>query len=63
LLVISAAREASEHVDGPPWPLTREEMDAFTAHGLSPVRVEDLRDASGPGVRRWRAEYERLGAT
>jgi ubiquinone/menaquinone biosynthesis C-methylase UbiE len=60
LLVISAAREASVHVDGPPWPLTRDEMDAFTAHGLSPVRVEDLRDASDRSFRRWRAEYERL---
>lgn len=62
LLVISAAREPDEHVDGPPWPLTREEIDAFAADGLSPVRVEELRDASDPGVRRWRAEYERIGA-
>jgi ubiquinone/menaquinone biosynthesis C-methylase UbiE len=63
VLVISTAREEGEHVDGPPWPLTREEIDAFAANGLSPVRVDDLRDVSGAGVRRWRAEYERLGAT
>jgi hypothetical protein len=63
LLVISAAREDGELVDGPPWPLTREEIDAFATHGLSPVRVEDLRDASDPGFRRWRAEYERLGSS
>ncbi len=63
LLVISAAREEGERVDGPPWPLTREEIDAFGAHGLSPVRVDDLRDASDAGVRRWRAEYERLGSS
>jgi SAM-dependent methyltransferase len=56
LLVISAAREAAEHVDGPPWPLTRAEIDAFAAGDLEPVRVEDLRDAR---VRRWRAELRR----
>jgi ubiquinone/menaquinone biosynthesis C-methylase UbiE len=55
LLVMSAAREQGEHPDGPPWPLTREEVDAFAGHGLAPVRVEELRDA----IRRWRAEYER----
>jgi SAM-dependent methyltransferase len=60
LLVLSAARDEAEHVDGPPWPLTREEIDAFAAHDLSPVRVEALRDVSDPGFRRWRAEYERL---
>jgi SAM-dependent methyltransferase len=56
LLVISAARGADEHVEGPPWPLTRAEIDAFAAGDLEPVRVEDLRDAP---VRRWRAELRR----
>ncbi len=62
LLVLSAARETAEPADGPPWPLTREEIDTFAAHNLSPVRVEELRDESTPGIRRWRAEYERLRA-
>jgi ubiquinone/menaquinone biosynthesis C-methylase UbiE len=60
LLVLSAAREAGEDVDGPPWPLTRAEIDAFAAGELVPVRVEDLRDPSDP-VRRWRVEYRRRG--
>jgi hypothetical protein len=47
LLVLSGARADGKHVDGPPWPLTRAEIDAF---GLAPVRVEDLGD-------RWRAEF------
>ena len=59
LLVLSAAREPGEHVDGPPWPLTRDEIEAFTTGGLSPVRVEELRAS---GVRRWRAEFERSRA-
>jgi hypothetical protein len=59
LLVLSGARDEADEVDGPPWPLTRAEIDAFADGGLRPVQVEDLRDASAPGLRRWRAEYER----
>jgi hypothetical protein len=58
LLVISGARdEADGPVDGPPWPLTRAEIEAFGVGGLEPVRIEDLRE---PGVRRWLAEYRRV---
>ena len=63
LLVISGAREDDEHVDGPPWPLTRAELDAFAGAGLVTVRVEDLRNASDPAFRRWRAEYKRPAAS
>jgi SAM-dependent methyltransferase len=55
LLVLSGAREASEHVDGPPWPLTRAEIEAFAAGDLRMVGIEALRDTH----RRWRAELER----
>lgn len=55
LLVIAAAADADE--PGPPFPLTRREIDLFATDGLSPVRVEDLVD--GGGVRRWRAEFVR----
>jgi hypothetical protein len=62
LLVIAAARDEAEGpVDGPPWPLTRAEIEAFGISGLEPVRVEDLRDPADPAVRRWRAEFERTG--
>jgi hypothetical protein len=57
LLVLSAAREASDRADGPPWPLTRAEIEAFAGAGLEPVRVEDLRGE--PDHRRWRAELRR----
>jgi SAM-dependent methyltransferase len=59
LLVIAAAREDGEPVAGPPWPLTRAEIEAFAGGGLRAVRVEDLRDAVDPAFRRWRVEYER----
>jgi hypothetical protein len=59
LLVISGGREEGEPVDGPPWPLTRAEIDAFAGGGLRTVRLEDVRDADDPTFRRWCAEYAR----
>jgi protein-L-isoaspartate O-methyltransferase len=60
LIVISGARDAEDGpVDGPPWPLTRAEVDSFGSTDLQPVRIEDLRDAANPTVRRWRAEFRR----
>ncbi len=57
LLVIAAGRDATDEPEqGPPWPLTREEIESFAADGLAPVRIEDLRD---PGTHRWRAEFRR----
>jgi SAM-dependent methyltransferase len=57
LLVISGRRdEADGPVDGPPWPLTRAEIEAFAGDGLQAVRVEEL---GAGGDRRWRAELSR----
>ena len=58
LVVISGAREPGESVDGPPWPLTRAEIDGFAGGRLRTVGVEDLR-ADDPTDRRWRAEFRR----
>jgi SAM-dependent methyltransferase len=58
LLVIAAAQDADEPDEGPPWPLTRAELDAF-ADDLEPVLVEDIKDPSDTGTRRWRAEFRR----
>ena len=57
LIVVASAREEGEDVAGPPWPLSRSELKAFTATGLIPVAVEDISDADDPSVHRWRAEY------
>jgi SAM-dependent methyltransferase len=60
LLVIATARdEADGPVHGPPWPLTRAEVELFGAGGLEPVRIEDLRDAEQPEIHRWRARFSR----
>jgi SAM-dependent methyltransferase len=61
LIVIARARDDGEAVDGPPWALTRSEIDALGQAGLEPARVEDLRDEALPWPRRWRAEFRRPG--
>src|SRR5258708_6104519 len=44
LIVIARAREPGQTAEGPPWALTRAEIDALTETGLEPVRIEDLND-------------------
>lgn len=54
LLVLAAAGDGA--ADGPPWPLTRAELDGFAVAGVHPVSVEPVvRD----DVARWRAEFRR----
>lgn len=59
LLVIATGREADDAVDGPPWPLTRDEINAFVHGDLQRTVVEDVRKAGQPSHRRWRAEFRR----
>jgi hypothetical protein len=60
LIVIATARGDEDWAEkGPPWPLSRDEIDAFAAGGLLPVRIESLPYDDQPTVRRWRAEFRR----
>ena len=60
LLVIARARdEGSDPGAGPRWSLTRAEIDAVTATGLRPVRIEELRDQGPPATHRWLVLYRR----
>ncbi|WP_036558887.1 class I SAM-dependent methyltransferase [Nocardia brasiliensis] len=59
LLVIAGIRADDEVVDGPPWPLTRAEIDAFTGAGLRSVKVEQVAPAGRPDFVRWRAVFRR----
>lgn len=57
LLVIAMAREADELVAGPPFPLTRAEIDAFAGDVLVPVSIEHR---PRPDARAgWIAEFTR----
>jgi SAM-dependent methyltransferase len=57
ILLIARGREE----DGPeglmPWPLTRSDLDQFTALGLSEQSFEDYLDNESPPVRRFRAIF------
>lgn len=65
LLVISGIREEGEEsgkgeeADGPPWPLTRSELDSFAVHGLRAAHVERVPLPDAPDTSRWRAEFHR----
>lgn len=56
LLVVTMLREGPmDRADGPPWPLTRAQLDAFASYGLRPgpaARVDGAREL-------WRAEFHR----
>jgi len=57
LIAIARAREPGQVVHGPPWALSRAEIDAIADDGLESVRIEDLTDPQMPWPRRWRAEF------
>jgi SAM-dependent methyltransferase len=60
LLVIARGREEGEpEGQGPPWPLTRDEIDGFLRAGLAEESFEDYADPEPPWVRRFRALYRR----
>ena len=60
LLVIARGRAEDEPLgQGPPWPLTREEIDGFRRVGLVEELFEDYADPEPPWVRRFRALYHR----
>ncbi|MFI6172060.1 class I SAM-dependent methyltransferase [Nocardia sp. NPDC051052] len=58
LVVIAGIREEAAEVDGPPWPLTRSEIDAFAVGDLRSIRVEQVSPAGRPGFTRWRAVFQ-----
>jgi SAM-dependent methyltransferase len=58
LLVIAFAAVADDAYEGPPWPLSRDDIESFTAEGLTVERLEDLADAVS-GTHRWRVELRR----
>lgn len=57
LLVLATAREDGSEVTGPPWPLTRAEVEMFANSDLILRRLERIESGSW-----WRAELSREGA-
>ena len=57
LLVLAAAADGDDSVDGPPWPLNRSDIQSFAVEGLELVSAEEIRDP--PDMHRWRAVFTR----
>lgn len=57
LLVLATTRDEAAEVKGPPWPLSRAELEAFADGDLSLRRVEQIEHGTW-----WRAELARGGA-
>lgn len=57
LLVLAVARDSDEPVDGPPWPLSRADIESFAVEGLELVSLEEEREP--PGTHHWRAVFTR----
>jgi SAM-dependent methyltransferase len=58
-LLVLAAAAVGHAAGGPPWPLTRDEIDSFAAGGLEVVSVERSDTPSGVLTARWRAVLSR----
>jgi SAM-dependent methyltransferase len=60
LLVIALGRDAEVKVGGPPWPLSKEELDAFKKFGLREIAFEEYDHRPDSPVRKFRAQYSPL---
>lgn len=58
VIALGPGRDDAPTPDGPPWPLTREEVDALGG-GLEAERVELIPDDTDPAVSRWQAQFRR----
>ena len=58
LLVV--AHQKTREFDGPPWPLTKEQIDMFKNHALSELAFEIHTEASSISNTRFRVLYERV---
>jgi SAM-dependent methyltransferase len=59
LVIARGGVEDEREGTGPPWPLTREELDGFQRAGLESASFEDYAEPEPPWVRRFRALYRR----
>lgn len=58
VFVQAVAAHEGETQEGPPWPLTRADIDQF-ANNLDPVEISRIPAPGQPTFQRWRAEFRR----
>jgi DNA-binding HxlR family transcriptional regulator len=59
LVLATATKDEAATDDGPPWPLTREDVEAFARDGLRADSIEELGSPDNPLLFRWRATFRR----
>ena len=59
LLVICRGRDEGQEFDGPPWPLSKNELAAFREYGLAEAVFDDFIEERDRSVRHFRVEYRR----
>jgi len=59
LLAVMRGREREEQPEGPPWALSREELEGFDRAGLLRDTFDDFMDGE---IRRWRVHYRKPSA-
>jgi SAM-dependent methyltransferase len=57
LIVHAAYRDPAVRRPGPPWPLTRDDIDSFAAGGLTTVAVTRIPEPGHPELATWQAEF------
>jgi SAM-dependent methyltransferase len=62
LIVFARGRPPDARDDGPPWSLTRAEIDAIASVDLAAVQIDEIRDGLSTAAWRWRAEFRRASA-
>ena len=58
-LVVCRGKDDGQAVDGPPWPVSRPELETFKEYGLVEATFEDYLEPEEPPARRFRVEYPR----
>lgn len=59
LIVFARGRPPGIADDGPPWSLTRSQIDAIAAGVLTPVHIDEIAIPDSTAAWRWRAEFRR----
>jgi len=58
LLAVTRGKDIHEFPQGPPWPLTQQQMDLFSQAGLKNMEFKDFKDPERPTIRRFLGCYQ-----
>jgi len=61
LLAVTRGKDVHEFPQGPPWPLTQQQMELFQQAGLKCLEFKDFKDPEKPAIRRFLGCYKNEG--